>query len=147
VGPAAGRSCRGSGLRAARVRARGQEGSRARLLGRGGGSVAGPLALLVGCGGAGRARWAETGELGHRRGGQRWAAGRRGEGEAEGWWARPHEESGGRRQANFLFIYSFSFPSFGLFLFPISSSFLFSSRCQIDFLIKPMLHKITHQTK
>jgi hypothetical protein len=47
----AGRPCRGSSLRAAHARARGQGGPRARLLDRGGGSVVGPLALLVGCGG------------------------------------------------------------------------------------------------
>jgi hypothetical protein len=45
--------------------------------------------------GAGRARWAEAGELGRGRGGRRWAAG--GEGEAEGWWAGPHEERGGKK--------------------------------------------------
>jgi hypothetical protein len=61
-------------------------------------------------------------------------------------WAARGERGEESKLISFLFIY-FLFPSFCLFLFPISSSFLFSSRCQIEFFIKPMLHKITHQTK
>jgi hypothetical protein len=64
---------------------------------------------------------------------------RRGRGRA-GWASREHwvaRERGGK-QADFPFLF---------ISFPISSSFLFSSRCQIEFLIKPMLHEITHQTK
>jgi hypothetical protein len=77
-----------------------------------------------GCGAMGR-------EAGRGTGVARWVAGA----EAGSWAA------GGEEEADFLF-YLFIF--FSLFLF---ISFPISSRCRIEFLIKPMLHKITHQTK
>jgi hypothetical protein len=83
--------------------------------------------------------WAAGGEVG--------AGPREGKGRPRvGGLGRTRREGEESKLISFLFIY-FLFPSFCLFLFPISSSFLFSSRCQIEFFIKPMLHKITHQTK